>query len=69
MKHHFWMIIGCALPLILIFLLPLFGVGTGPLLVIFLILCFSMHLIMMVGGGHKHDGKGKSDQGGNHGKY
>ncbi|APG27186.1 hypothetical protein A7E78_04655 [Syntrophotalea acetylenivorans] len=69
MKHHFWMIIGCVVPLILIFLLPLFGVGSGPVLFIFLIICFGMHLIMMTKGGHKHDGNEDNDQGGSHGDH
>lgn len=69
MKHHLWMIIGCVLPLILIFLLPLFGVGSGPLLFLFLILCFGLHLIIMGRGGHKHDEKENKDQGGSHGTH
>jgi hypothetical protein len=69
MKHHWMMIIGCVLPLILIFLLPLFGVGTGLLLFLFLILCFGLHLVMMVRGGHKHDENDKKNQGGSHGKH
>jgi hypothetical protein len=69
MKHHLLMIIGCVLPLILIFLLPLFGVESGALLFLFLILCFGLHLIMMARGGHKQDGNGKDDQGGSHGEH
>lgn len=68
MKHHFWMIIGCILPLILIFLLPLFGVGSGFLLFVFLVLCFGLHLVMMTRGGHKHGTNKQNDQGGRHGK-
>tara|TARA_R110001599_G_C12275834_1_gene662338 strand:+ start:10255 stop:10434 length:180 start_codon:yes stop_codon:yes gene_type:complete len=48
------MIIGCVLPLLLIFILPLFGVDSGVTLFIFIILMFGCHLLMM--GGHgKHD--------------
>jgi len=43
-SHHIWMIIGCALPLLLIFFLPLFGAGGGELLFVFLIICFVAHL-------------------------
>jgi len=44
------MIIGCLLPLLLIFILPLFGVGSGVTLFIFILLMFGCHLMMM--GGH-----------------
>ncbi|MCF8052020.1 MAG: hypothetical protein K9L59_12335 [Desulfobacterales bacterium] len=51
-SHHIWMIIGCVLPLLLIFFLPLFGAGGGELLFVFIVLCFVLHLLMM--GGHKN---------------
>ncbi len=69
MKHHLGMVICCLLPMALIFLLPLFGIRSGPLLFLFLILCFGLHLVMMAKGGHKHDGNGKDDQGGSHGEH
>ena len=57
-SHGIWMVIGCALPLLLIFLLPLFGVSGGTLLFISLILCFGAHLLMM---GH-HEDLGNGDE-------
>jgi hypothetical protein len=33
-NHNIWMIIGCVLPLLLIFFLPLFGVESGGLLLL-----------------------------------
>ena len=66
-NHNIWMIIGCVLPLLLIFFLPLFGAGGGELLFIFLVLCFGVHLLMM--GGHKNhgnDGDNDSRKGGKH---
>lgn len=56
-KHTILMLIGCVLPLLLIFLLPLFGItGQGSLLV-FIVLMFACHLLMPMGHGrHNHDG-------------
>jgi len=54
-KHNVWMLIGCLLPLLLIFVLPLFGIGSGVALFIFIILMFGCHLLMMGGHGkHEH---------------
>ena len=50
MNHHLRMLLGCMLPLLLIFILPLFGVRQGGSLFIFMILMFAGHLMMM--GGH-----------------
>lgn len=56
MKHFVHMLIGCVLPFLLIFMLPLFGVGEGMTMFVFVILMFSCHLLMMRG--HQHsDGK------------
>ena len=65
-NHHVWMLIGCLLPLALIFFLPLFGAGGGELLFLFIILCFGIHLLMM--GRHPHNGNGgdESQQEGEH---
>jgi hypothetical protein len=65
-NHHIWMIIGCVLPVLLIFFLPLFGAGVGELLFSFLILCFGAHLLMM-GWLRKHEnGDDESGKGGGH---
>ena len=59
MKHSLRMLLGCLLPFLLIFLLPLFGVGEGVSLFVFIVLMFVCHLFMM--GGHKH-GRGSSEK-------
>jgi fatty acid desaturase len=51
-KHSFWMIIGCTVPLLLIFLLPLFGITGSYTFLIFIVLMFGCHLMMM--GMHEH---------------
>ncbi len=56
-RHTLWMVIGCVVPLLLIFILPLFGLGSGISLFIFIILMFVCHLLMT--GRHQkgHDNK------------
>ena len=65
-KHSFRMLLGCVIPLLLIFILPSFlgGGGRIPLFVI-LIVCFVMHLFM-IGGNH---GKEGDNQEGHHGVH
>ena len=47
MKNHIIrMLIGCALPLLLIFLLPAFGVSSTLTMVIFITLMLGCHLLM-----------------------
>ncbi len=46
-NHALWMLIGCALPILLILLFPLFGIGGKCPLVIFIILMFGCHLFMI----------------------
>ena len=46
-KHLFWMIIGCTVPLLLIFLLPLFGITGNYSFLIFIVLMFGCHFMMM----------------------
>ncbi|MCB1086309.1 MAG: hypothetical protein KDM63_04640 [Verrucomicrobiae bacterium] len=45
MKHFLLMLLGCGLPLLLIFLLPAFGVSEGVTLAIFLVLMLGCHLL------------------------
>ena len=49
MKHFLHMLIGCGLPMLLIFVLPLFGVSEGVTLTIFIVLMLGCHLMMMRG--------------------
>lgn len=67
MNHHgLWMIIGCTLPLLLIFLLPVFGVRSDVSLFAFIILMFACHLLMM-GGHHGKHAKHSNKEEGKHG--
>ena len=63
-SHSIKMLIGCLLPLALIFILPLFGVGEGVTLFIFIVLMLGCHLMMM--GGHGKHGQGKDNEEGKH---
>ena len=67
MKNHaIWMLVGCVLPLLLIFLLPAFGVSNTFTFIIFIILMLGCHLFM----GHQHgsheEQEGDSEQHKNH---
>lgn len=69
MGHSLRMLLGCLLPFLLIFVLPLFGVSEGVTLAVFMILMFACHLFMMGGhhhGGHAHDGTHNKQEGGDH---
>ncbi|HCM75796.1 MAG TPA: hypothetical protein DIS90_05415 [Cytophagales bacterium] len=54
-KHMIWMIIGCTLPLLLIFLAPALGISGNVSFFIFIVVMFACHLLMpMHHGGHSH---------------
>jgi len=54
-KHTFWMIIGCGIPLLLIFFAPAFGISGDVSLFVFILAMFLVHLLMPM---HNHnDGK------------
>lgn len=53
-SHSIWMIIGCVLPFLLIFLFPVFGFSQGASTLVFFVLMLGCHLMMM--GGHRHGG-------------
>lgn len=59
MSHHFKMLLGCLLPLLVIVLLPVFGVSDTVTVFIFIVLMFFCHLGMMRGhlkhGSHHND--------------
>jgi hypothetical protein len=63
-KHIIWMIIGCGLPLLLIFFAPALGLGSGTSLFIFVLAMFACHLLMPMHshGGHDHSGHTHNDQ-------
>jgi Flp pilus assembly protein TadB len=56
-NHIHWMIIGCGLPLLLIFFAPALGFGTGTSLLIFILAMFACHLLMPMHhhGEHSHE--------------
>jgi len=60
-NHWIWMVIGCGLPLLLIFFAPALGITGYNGLFIFIVLMFAIHLFMPHGshghGGHNHSGK------------
>ncbi len=59
------MVIGCVLPLLLIFVLPLFGISGGVGLFVLIVLMFGCHL-MMTGGheaGHEEQPAGSQGEG------
>ena len=63
MKNHgLWMVIGCGLPLLLIFILPALGVRNSLSLLIFIALMFGCHLLMMRGHHGKQHDKHKGDK-------
>ncbi|MCB0616232.1 MAG: hypothetical protein KDC75_23095 [Phaeodactylibacter sp.] len=53
-KRLFWMIIGCTLPLLLIFFAPALGLGGNTGLFLFILAMFACHLFMPHGHGHGH---------------
>lgn len=66
MKHTLLHLLGCLLPLLVIFLLPLFGVDSGVSLFLFIVLMFGCHLFMMRGHGHSDDSNDSSRGGHTH---
>lgn len=57
-QHGLWMIIGCTLPLLLVFLLPIIGVSSNIGTFIFILLMFACHLMIMRGHGGSTDTRG-----------
>lgn len=61
MKNHWiWMVIGCGLPLLLIFLAPTFGISGNIYLFTFIVLMFAVHLLMPMR--HNDHSHGLSDE-------
>jgi hypothetical protein len=62
-NHEIWMLAGCVLPLLLIFILPAFGTGSTLTLIIVVVLMLGCHLFMGHHQGmHEEDGDGNSKQ-------
>lgn len=68
MSHTVKMVLGCLLPLLVIFVLPLLGVGEGISLFVFVVLMFACHLLMIRGhaDGQSHQPTERSFQGDHH---
>ena len=52
-RHALRMLIGCVVPILLIFLLPALGVSNNVTFVVFILLMFACHFFML---GHHHGG-------------
>ncbi len=64
-KHHFWMMVACMLPLLLIFLLPVFQIKNSAVFLIIIVVIFIGHLFMMgrhKGNSHNHDTKNQNNK-------
>ncbi len=59
-KHSWLMMVGCAIPIVGIILLPLLGVKIGGVLPLLLILACPLSMMFMMGSGkgHAHSGHG-----------
>lgn len=58
-SHLVWMLIGCVLPLLLVFAGPLIGIRSDVGLFLFIILMFVCHLLMA---GHHRRGQRGEDE-------
>ncbi len=54
-KHIIWMIVGCGIPLLLIFLAPAIGISGDISFFIFIVAMFACHLLMPMHHGSRHD--------------
>ena len=62
-KHILWMIVGCGLPLLLIFFAPFLGITESTSIFIFIIAMFACHLLMpMHHGAHNHGSNEKKSE-------
>ena len=62
-KHILWMIVGCTIPLLLIFFAPALGLSSNTSLLIFIVAMFACHLLMpMHHGGHSDNKQHKHSQ-------
>ncbi len=62
-KHFFWMIIGCTVPLLLIFFAPALGISGNVSFFIFIAAMFACHLLMpMHHEGHNHKNQHKHSE-------
>ena len=57
-----WMIIGCTIPLLLLFLAPFLGLSGNWGLFVFIIAMFACHLLMPHHGGHGQNSKNENSE-------
>jgi hypothetical protein len=57
MKNSLWHMVGCLIPLLLIFILPLIGIQGQSVTVIAFVAMLGCHLVMMRGHGGHHSQK------------
>lgn len=57
-KHNLWMIIGCGIPLLFLFIAPMLGLNSSITLFLFLIAMFACHIMMI---GHHRKGSEHKD--------
>ena len=67
MSHTVKMLLGCLIPLLLIFLLPVLGVSGDTTSLVFLVLMFACHLFMMRG--HDHGPRHEENRPGKEGHH
>ena len=65
--HGLWMILGCVVPLLLSFILPLLGLSGNVGTLLFIVLMFACHLLMMRGhGAHRNSSDTREGHHGSH---
>ena len=57
-KHTLWMIIGCGVPLLLLFFAPLLGLSSSITIFLFVVAMFACHILMI---GHHRKGSEHQD--------
>jgi hypothetical protein len=65
-RHIIWMIIGCGLPLLLIFFAPALGLGSNASLFIFILAMFACHLLMPMPHGRPEHNKSETNKAQSH---
>ena len=62
------MLLGCMVPMLLIFVLPMFGVSKGVTLTVFIMLMLGCHLLVMRGRDSVHANHHQPDEGDDYAK-
>ncbi|MCW9706535.1 hypothetical protein [Fodinibius salsisoli] len=59
-KHTLWMIIGCGVPLLLLFFAPMLGLSSNITIFLFVVAMFACHILMI--GHHRRGSKHQDHQ-------